>query len=250
MGVELLKLRLSGGASNTDLSLSIGGVKSSTAVLSQSASLGTLIPGVTIVDTAGNPTGNGTLTYTAAGKTIKWTPPTGAIGQAVSIGSNGTYLIRGANTTDGYVIISVVSASLSSVYNYTSSVTVANQNELFLPAVDKVTAYTGATQYYCFYLDNAGTDIIRAVKAQVMVDTQGLDTLSLGRITTKNTQGTNDNDANTGHGVTFNAVGVDAVLGDLSAGDYWGIWIKRVIPALTVDGVIANTFKIKISSLT
>jgi len=250
MGTELLKVRLSGGAANANLALSIGGVKSSVAVLSQSAALGTSIPGVTVVDAAGNPIGFGTLTYTAVGKTLKWTPPTGAIGVAVSVGSNGTYLIRGANTTDGYIIVSVVSASLSSVTNYTATVTIANQVALFLPPVDKDVAYTGATEYYCFYLDNAGATTIKAVKAQVQTDTPGLDTLSLGRITTINTQGTDDANADTGHGVTFNAVGVDAVMGDIAAGSYWGIWIKRVTPALTVDGVIANTFKIKISSLT
>lgn len=250
MGVELLKVKLSGGAANADVTLSLGGAKSSVAVLSQSANISTSIPGVTMVDAAGNPTGFGTLAYTAAGKTLKWTPPTGPIGLAVSIGSNGTYLIRGADTTAGYVIVSVVSASLSSATNFTSSVTVANQDGLFLPPVDKATAYAGATEYYCFYLENAGASALKAVKIQVQTDTPGLDTLSLGRITTINTLGTNDSDPNTGHGVTFNAVGVDAVLGDIPTTNYWGIWIKRVIPALTVDGVTANTFKLKITSLT
>jgi len=250
MGIELLKVKLSGGAANTDVALSIGGAKSSVAVLSQSASVTSAIPGVTVSDAAGNPLGNGTLSYAFSGKTIRWTPPTGAIGVPVSIGANGTYLIRGANTTDGYVIITVVSASLSSALNYSTSVTIANQSTLFLPAVDKATAYAGATEYYCFYLENAGAATIKAVKAQIQTDTIGLDTLSLGRITTINTLGTADGDVNTGHGVTFNAVGVDAVLGDIPTTEYWGIWIKRVIPALTVDGVTANTFRVKISSLT
>lgn len=250
MGNELLRLRLSGGAANSDISLSLGGAKSSVAVLSQSATPSASIAGVTVVDAAGNPEGTGTLTYTAVGKTLQWTPPSGSIGLPVSIGSNGTYLIRGADATDGYVIVSVVSASLSSVTNFAPSVTVANQTELFLPIVAKDTAYAGATEYFCFYLENAGATSIKAVQAQISIDTPGLDTLSLGRITTVNTLGTNDGDANTGHGVTFNAVGVDAVLGDLTPGDYWGIWIKRVTPALTVDGVTVNTFTIKISSLT
>lgn len=250
MGIELLKTRLSGGAANADVSLSVGGAKSSVAVLSQAATITTPIPGVTMVDAAGNTVGTGTLAYGFTGKVIQWTPPGGAIGLPISIGTNGTYLIRGANTTDGYVVITVVSASLSSVLNHSSSVSVINQIGLFLPAVDKATAYAGATEYYCFYLDNAGATTIKTVKAQVQVDTVGLDTLSLGRITTVNTLGTADGDVNTGHGVTFNAVGVDAVMGDIAAAAYWGIWIKRVIPALTVDGVLANTFKIKITSLT
>lgn len=249
MGIELLKVKLSGGASNADVSLSIGGVKSSVAVLSQAVAPVTPISGITVADAAGNPLGNGTLKYYYQGKTASWTPPTGAEGVPVSIGANGTYLLRGANTTDGYVIVTVVSASLSNAYNFTTLAAVTNQVGLFLPAVDKDTAFAGATQYYCYYLENAGASTIKSVQAQIQVDTPGVDTLSLGRITTINTQGTNDGDANTGHGVTFNAVGVNAVLGDIPTTEYWGIWIKRVIPAATVDGVTANTFKLLITSL-
>lgn len=250
MGIELLRIKLSGGAANSDPALSLGGAKSSVAVLSQSAVAATPISGITLADAAGNTLGSGTLTYTAVGKTAQWTPPGGAIGLPVSIGANGTYLLRGANTTDGYVIITVISASLSSVTNATTAVAITNQSTLFLPAVDKDTALAGATQYYCFYLQNDGATTIKSAKAQVQIDTPGLDTLSLGVVTTVNTLGTNDGSATTGHGVAFNAVGVDAVMGDLTAGDYWGVWVKRVVPAATVDAVVANTFQIRITSLT
>ena len=250
MSVADLKIKLSGGAANADLALSLGGAKSSVAVLSQAAVETTPISGITITDAAGNTVGSGTLTYLFTGKTLAWTPPGGAIGQAVSIGSNGNYVIRGANTTDGYVTVTVVSASLSNATNYTTAVAVTNQNALFLPAVAKDTAFAGATEYYCFYLQNDSAATIKSVQVQVQTDTPGLDTLSLGVVTTINTLGTNDGSAATGHGITFNAVGVDAVMGDLLTTEYWGFWLRRVVPAATVDGVFANTFKLRITSLT
>lgn len=250
MSIADLKIKLSGGAANADPALSLGGAKSSVVVLSQLATATTPINGITLTDAAGNTVGSGTLTYLFTGKTLQWTPPGGAIGLPISIGANGVYLIRGANTTDGYLIVTVVSASLSSAVNSTTAVAITNRVDLLLPAVDKATAFAGATQYYCYYLQNDGATTIKSVKAQVLTDTPGLDTLSLGIVTTVNTLGTNDASATTGHGVAFNAVGVDAVLADLLTTEYWGVWIKRVIPAATVDAVVANTFKLRITSLT
>jgi hypothetical protein len=50
--------------------------------------------GVAIVSvSANNGTGNGTLTYTAVGQTLKWTSPGGVIGAAVAVGAGGTFTI-------------------------------------------------------------------------------------------------------------------------------------------------------------
>ena len=253
MGLESLKTKLSGGASNSDVSLSVGGVMSSTIVLSQSATLTAEIPGVVVTDAAGNTDGTGTLTYTALGKTLKWTEPGTAIpGTAVSIGSNGVYVIRGNGLTAGYVVVTVTSSQLSSVTSYAPSVTVATQNELMLPAVDKDTAYAGATEYYCYYLHNThGSESILGVQLRLATDTPGVDTLSVGRLTNKNANGTLDGVADTGATwMTYQLAGVDLTLGDLLFGDRWGFWVKRVIPSLTVDGVSSNTFKLRVTALT
>lgn len=247
MGLESLSTKLSGGATNTDPAASTGGVKSSTSVLFQSGTMSVSIPGVTFIDASGNAVGVGTMLYTASGKTLSWTPPGDSIpGTEVSIGSNGTYLIRGAGIDSGYVIVTVVSASLSSVSNYSSSVTIANRSSLFLPSVPKETAYAGATEYFLYYLENAGAAVIKSVEIQVQVDTPALDTLSIAVITAKNT--TELQADAPGH--SYSSVGTYVPTGDLSAGDYWGFWIKRVTPALTVDGVVNNTFKLRISALT
>jgi hypothetical protein len=164
----------------------------------------------------------------------------------VSINANGTYLIRGSGTTNGYVIVTVVSASLSSVTNFSSAVTVTNQDALFLPPVDKNTALAGATQYYLYYLKNTGAATVKTTKIQLQTDTPGLDTLSIAIISAKNT--TELQAAAAGH--TYSGVGVDITIADLLTTEYWGFWIKRVIPAATVDGVTANTFKLRVTALT
>ena len=247
MGIENLLVCLSGGAPNTDPTLSTGGVRSTAAVLYQSATILSAIPGVAAFNAAGNTLGTGTLVYSFNGKTITWTPPGETIpGAAISIGSTGRYLIRGSGVTNGYVIIDVTSASLSSAVNYSSAVTIANLSALMLPAVAKDTAYTGATEYFLYYLYNNSAASIKSAAVQVQVDTPGADTLSIAIISAKNT--TELQAAAAGH--SYSAVGVSVTMGDILTTDYWGFWIKRVTPALTVDGVTNNTFKLRITALT
>lgn len=247
MGAESLVVNLSGGAANADPTLSTGGVKSSVIVLSQAASLSGAIPGVTITDAAGNTPGVGTLSYLFASKTLSWKPFGAATaGTAININANGTYLIRGPNTTDGYVIVTVVSASLSITANYAPTATVTNQSTLFLPAVSKDTALAGATEYFLYYLTNSGATTIKAVQVQVQTDTPGADTLSVAVISAKNT--TEAQGAAAGH--TYSVIGVDVAMGDLLTTDYWGFWIRRVTPAATINGVVANTFRMRVTSLT
>ena len=247
MGIENLQVKLSGGAANTDPSASTGGAESSTEVISQTATIVSAIPGVTAHSAAGNTAGSGTLAYSFTGKTVTWTPPGATLpGAAVSIGSTGRYLVRGSGVTNGYIIIDSVAASLSSSANYSTSVTIANSDAAFLPAVSKATALAGATEYFLYYLDNTSADTIKSVAIQVQTDTPGADTLSIAIVAAKNTQEIQADAA--GH--AYSAVGVDVSMGDMLTTDYWGFWIKRVIPAATVDGVTANTFKLRITALT
>lgn len=245
MGLESVVVNLSGGAANADPALSTGGVKSSVAVLSQSCTL-TAIPGVTVTDAAGNAVGSGTLAYTAVGNTLTWTPPGDTLGAPVSIGANGIYIVRGGNPTSGYVEVSVVSSSLSGSTNYSRTATIADQLELMLPPVSKDTALAGATEYFLFYLSNGGATTVKTTAVQLQTDTPGVDTLAVAVVSANNT--TELQAAASGH--TYSAVSVDVALTDLTAGDYRGIWVRRVIPAATTDGVTLNTFKFRITSLT
>lgn len=246
MSIADLQIKLSGGSGNTDPAASTGGAKSTLAVLSQSATF-TAIPGITVVDAAGNTVGSGTLAYAYTPlKTLTYTPPGGVIGTTINISSNGRYRIQGSGTDSGYIIVDIVSASLPAGTAYSRTVAIANQVALFLPPVDKDTAFAGATQYFLYYLDNTGATTIKSVQVQIQTDTPGLDTLSLSNITAKNT--TEAQGAASGH--TYSAVGVNVTLGDMLTTDWWGIWVKRVVPSGLVDGVVANTFKLKVSSLT
>lgn len=247
MGIELLQLVLSGGAANSSPTASTGGIPSTTVVLSQAVTLVSSIPGVTIANAAGNALGAGTLTYNFIGQTLSWTAPGESIkGIPVSIGTNGTYLIRGANTASGYVIVTVISAGLSNAVNYTISGTVTNQNSLLLPPVGKDAALAGATEYFLYYLANNGATAISTVAVSISQETTGLDTISIAIISAKNTQELQA--AASGH--TYTAAGMPLAMGTLNAGDYWGFWIKRVTPAATINGTVADTFQLQITALT
>jgi hypothetical protein len=69
-------------------------------------SVSSAITGVTVIDVDnGNAAGNGTLTFTASGETLAWTPPGGSIGTAVPVGSaDGPYDLYGA---DGLTMVRV-----------------------------------------------------------------------------------------------------------------------------------------------
>jgi hypothetical protein len=247
MSIADFALRLSGGAGNTDPTLSTGGAKSTLEVLFQLATLTSGISGVTIHNASGNALGIGTLTYEHTGKTLSWKPPGATLaGVPVNINANGQYLIRGANPTDGYIIVSIVSASLSSATDFAIQTTITNDIGLFLPSVSKDTALAGATEYFLFYLENAGATTVKSVSVQLQTDTPGLDTLSISIISAKNT--TELLAAAAGH--SYSAVGINLAMGDLLTTDYWGFWIKRVTPAATVDGVVNNTFQLLVTALT
>lgn len=247
MAIADFALRLSGGSGNTDPAASTGGAKSTLEVLSQLATLVSGISGVTIHNAAGNTVGTGTLAYDHVAKTLTWDPPgASGVGLPVPIPTNGQYLIRGPNPTDGYVIVSVVSASLSNATDFSIQTTIANDIGLFMPPVSKDTAFAGATEYFLFYLENTGSTTVKSVSVRVQTDTPGLDTLSIAIISTKNT--TELQAAASGH--SYSVVGVAVAMGDLLTTDYWGFWIKRVTPAATVDGVTNNTFQILVKALT
>lgn len=247
MGIELLQLVLSGGAANTSPAASTGGVPSTNVVLSQAVALTSPIPGVTIANAAGNALGTGTLTYDFVGQTLSWTAPGEVIeGIPISIGANGTYLIRGANTTSGYVIVTVVSAGLSNAVNYTISGVVTNQNSLLLPPVSKDVALAGATEYFLYYLANNGATAISTAAVAISQETTGLDTIGIAIIPAKNTQELLA--AASGH--SYTAAGTPIAMGTLNAGDYWGFWIKRVTPAATINGTVSDTFQLQVTALT
>jgi hypothetical protein len=175
-----LETRLSGGATNTNAAKSLGGPMSSQRVLSQSATAPTTITGVTIDDAAGNAEGAGTLTYTysATVPSLRWTPPSGSAGTAITVSSNGKYALQGASN-GGLLFVTVVAASLPSS-NQTNTITIANLANKVWDDVSKAEALAGDTEYRCLYLFNAHTtDTMADVRVWRHTDTAGQDVLSL-----------------------------------------------------------------------
>jgi hypothetical protein len=255
-----LKVYLTGGASNAATASSLGGVVSSTEVLSQSASGLTTLTGVTIGNAMGNTEGNGTLAYNATAQTITWTPPSGTTGTAVDISTNGTYFVQGGSS-GGALIITVVSASLPTATT-SNTIAIANLDNKMFADISKDESDTGITKYHCFALKNTGTDAKKSVTIWIASNTPGQDGISIGVAK-----------AAAGDGAT---TGIDAVIADentapvdvtftapatketgLSVGDLSGsagsthtrcFWIKQLVPAGVDQEYLDNTFKIGISA--
>lgn len=251
MGIEKLEIRLSGGASNTDPTLSYGGAMSTVSgglVLSQSVTLSSSIPGVTIVDAAGNSVGTGTLYYVAAGRLLSWQAPGAAFaGTPVDIASTGTYVIRGLGTDGGYVVVSVVSGSLNTVTDFSPTATVVTQTQKVFDDVSKDEAFAGLTDYRCLYIRNTDATNAGDVEITLITDAPGVDSIAIrGPAAAVNTAETSNI---SGPGGTFYPVNTPVVIGNIPAGQYWGFWIRRTVPVSTVDGYVNDSFRIKITAL-
>jgi hypothetical protein len=208
------------------------------------------IGGITYDDAAGNATGSGTVTYTASGTLLQWTPPGGTIGVAVNIGSNGTYTVMDANS-ESYIVVTVVAASLPGT-NASQAVTVANKtNELF-DDVSISESVAGDTEYRCFYVKNAhGSESMETVLLWIGSNTPGNDNIQLG-LDAAGKNGTATTIATEGDApssVTFSTPTDELSalsLGTLAAGDYYPVWMKRTVPVSTVVTQVADTSSIKL----
>lgn len=245
------KFILSGGAANTDPAAALGGAISTASggvVLSQSITAST-IGGVTYDDAAGNGIGSGIVTYTNSGTTLQWTPPSGAIGPAVNIGSNGTYTVYGADGL-GHVKVTVVAASLPGT-DASQSPIVANQTNKVFDDIAVVESTGGDIEYRCVYVKNAhATDAMTGVKIWISADTPGADTLAIGLdaggLNATAVTIANENTAPTG--VSFSAPsseGTALSMGSLAAGDYYALWVRRTVPSGTIVVTTADTSAIK-----
>lgn len=74
LNISDLQIRFSGGASNSNPALSLGGVISSAIVPSQSVAAPVTVTGVTIIDAANNAVGLGSLWWDMGTSSLKWRP--------------------------------------------------------------------------------------------------------------------------------------------------------------------------------
>ncbi|MCK5190691.1 MAG: hypothetical protein KAR12_11620 [Methylococcales bacterium] len=259
---------------NTDPLASLGGQISTAAgarILSQVATRTTsLVTGVTVDDLSGSALGNGTLTYTSTGQTLQWTAPSGAIGTAVDVSSDGSYGIQSAN--DGSVLyVTVVAASLPGS-NTTDAIAVTNQTEEIFDNVTKVESNDSLTDYRMIWLKNTGavatTDDKKTIKVWINSNTPGQDNISIAIADEVASDGTgtpstppcpemiaNDITAPSDPALTFTAPTSETTaltIGDLTStsGSTFAraLWLKRTVPAGVDAKETNNTFSLSFSA--
>jgi hypothetical protein len=246
----------SGGGSNADTTLSIGGAISSVRVLSQTATGLTTLTGVTIDDALGNTPGDGTLSYTSSTKSFTWTPYGGSVGTAVAVAESGTYFVQGANNGGG-LAITVVYASLPTA-NTSNTITIANQTQKLFLDTTKAQSDAGLTRYHGFYVKNTHATLpMVGIKLWIAENTPGSDTcgLFLDAIAagTGGTGPTTLADENTAPAAsTFvtpdSATHADVLaVGTLTSGQCRFIWIRQITPAGVTVATSANTLKLGMS---
>lgn len=109
----------------------------------------------------------------------------------------------------------------------------------------------GDTEYRCFYLKNShGSLTLSGVKLWIQQETPGGDSvdIALGTSGKNGTEQTIADEDTAPSGTSFihptsKSAGLN--LGDLDAGDYYPIWVKRNVPAST-SAYTANSFILRV----
>jgi hypothetical protein len=236
----------SGGTSNESPSADLGGAISTAAnkrIKSQSSTTPNTITGVVITDAFGNPEGVGSLQYTNSTKTLGWKPFGQTTYYGVAIPTNGTYLI---GSSAGYLVVTVTYASLPSS-DKVDSLTISNVQQNVFDNVTAAQALTGKTSYRCHYVLNTNpTDTAVDVRLWVKTNTPAGDDLAIGIGTSAkgSTEQQIGNETTAPTSVVFTApttYGTSLVIGNLTAGQWQAIWLRRTVPVETRGTVIANT---------
>lgn len=240
----------SGGASNTLPANDLGGVISSATyhqIKSQQGTNPVNITGVTILDAFGNAEGVGSLSFTFSTGVLGWKPYGGVTYNGVNVATNGTYIIGSSN---GYMVVSVVSASLP-VTTMTDAITISNNYQNLFPHVSSQQSLIGRIDYRCVYINNTNAvDTAPDVRVWRQTDTSsddyieiGLDPIGLGDGVTTGVAPVIANGTTAPSGVTFSApasFGSALVIGDMLPLKKIPLWIRRVVPVNTRGTVISN----------
>jgi hypothetical protein len=245
----------SGGAANVDPLADLGGAKSTAGakdILSQTASAPTTITGVTIDDAAGNDEGDGTLFFDSTATTLRWTPFNGTAGSAVDVSGNGDYAIQGGNN-GGILKVTVVSGSLPSS-DQTNTITITNIAENIFDDVAKADAKAGDIEYRGIFIENNhATDSMVDIRVWIETNTPGQDVISMAIADEAKTMDIeiigDENTAPSGPDFdATNPVDYDSglVIPDLDTGDYFGLWLRRTVPAGTNQSQLNNSFRLGI----
>lgn len=246
MNITDIKFYLSGGSANTNPDLSLGGILSSSQIKSQQAT--TAITGVTITDGIDNPAGDGTLDFVLSGTTLAWASAGDTAGAAVDVSVDGIYRLDSG--TNGFILVDVTSANLPAVDTTDAVVSVTNIANNIFDDINAVESSTGDTEYRCVYIKNShGADTALTTRVWIASDASGADSIEigLGVAAVNVTEQVVADESTAPTGVAFSAPTDYAgglAVGDLSAGDYKAIWIKRTVPSSVTTSTLNDTFKL------
>jgi len=254
-------IQYSGGSSNPDQSLSLGGVISSVLVSSQPFVPLSSITGATILEIGSMDAGDARFSYSSQYKMLSLQAPNTIAGPRSALIGRGDVtitLVTSQGREKGYAILDIIENSLP-VSNILEDIAVSAtpMNTLFSD-VNPGQAATGVVQYRCIYIkNNHPTDSIDKLSIYLETDTEGDDT----------TWYAIDTDAGVGDGVT---TGLPATLADendstglltsltfsnesdpsispevtapINPGQTIPVWVKRIVPEYVSTVVDMNTF--------
>jgi hypothetical protein len=246
--INELKYRYSGGAANSDPLASLGGIRSSVAVLSQTTSLPVNVTGVTISYATNNAQGTGLLSWSPSTNTLSWQPPGSAYVYSVSgVIVSGEYTVGG---TDGTLVLNVVVGSLAGVYKQ-DAITVSRVSGNVFDAVAALDSLVGNIEYRCLYVHNISIYDLTNLRIWIKQLTTGPDEIDIGLdpagVGDGSSTGVATVIANSGiapSGVSFSrplTYNTGLVVGDLPAGTSAAFWERRTVPANTTGDIAANT---------
>ena len=248
MGTKNIDVFLSGGASNTDPNLSLGGLPSTTKLLNQTTTyVGSGIAGVTLLDSAN--LSEAVLTYVDAANTLS-VKEVGEVLPAVTVdvSVSGDYILP---TPDGSaeLVVSVNSASLPNANTSDTILTALIMNNLF-DDVSAQESQVGAINYRHLYITNKTAGTI-SLKIVITSQLNGMDYLELGfeSVVHGNIDQLLPDEGSAPVGVSFNAPSteVDAILLTVATISTIGVFIKRTVLSLTDVSTSVDTSLISIN---
>lgn len=236
-----LEVRLTGGASNTDPTASLGDpystvsggrVWAQTATATDSGS----ISGVTVNGANGNVLGNGALSYNATDVTLSWAGANSTPKTAVDVSAGGDFAL--ISSSGGVLVVTVDETALpgsGAIVYYTITDDIAN----VFADVTNVQSDDGITQYRWIVVKNGGSTSMRDVTFWLASQNAGsiAYSIALGTLNTDPDLLADEETAPVDIVGSFaqpstKATGlVLGTAGVLAAGDYHPIAIKRVVPA-------------------
>lgn len=227
-GHDRTAIYLSGGASNHSPAASLGGAISTRAVLGMSPLYTAPVQGV-IVEDATPENGEGDATIEIDGDDATYTPPGGTAGSAVTIAEGERKVLFGADATKAIRLYRPVGATFTGTAGF--RLVDAMNGVLSMGNVADGTRDAGGTHYRAFFV-KALADV---VNAKLWLTTDGQATYHLAaEAAVADTIQTISDEETSPVGVSWEAavsVGTALSLGSLSAGDVYGVWIRRTFPA-------------------